>query len=621
MSEQSGLPLIAIITPFIFTFIVGLIKDRYIKVKKVAVVIGCLISLSTCFMMIKDVFINGDILTYNMGGFTRVNGESIGISLYVDSLSLLLGIIITCAALISAIYSLKYMEKDNGLSKYYMLFLLLVGSMIGFVFTGDLFNMYVMLEIMTISAIALTAFRNDKWKALESSFKYTIIGGLGSSFILIGTVLLYMETHTLNIRDIANRLMEGSNNFSAVTILSFSFLIVGYAVKAFMVPCHTWPPDAHMSAPSSISMILSGIMSKTGIYAVIRILFIVFSLTGNKGAAYFIVWWGVITMVVGVSMALIQSDFKRLLAFHSVSQIGYIVVGIGIGLLSIEGVSNEGLSGGIFHMINHASFKCLLFLCAGAILYKTGTTNLDEVSGAGREMPFTMIMFLIGALSISGIPPFNGFSSKWILYTSSYSANMPFVTIFCLVVSVMTLASFMKVFHTVFLGRTSENIRGKGDIPFSMKLPLFILSIICVALGLFSNTVVKEVVSKVVSSIKGLEIDLIYDSPYSSKSFLLLLLILIVAIILFMKLKIVKGEKSSNVIDSKYETFYCGESENYENKLGAHDIFWGMKYEFRIYFEKIKSYHSGSVNDYVLWVIGSLSLVIIISLFILKGGV
>ena len=412
--SNSSFPLIAVLIPFFTAFIIGFIRDKYLVLKKVLVILVTVASLVFVVLLIKPIFIDNEILTYWFGNWGMIDGWVVGIGLEVDALSIFVGLIITVACLLSAIYAIKYMSKDNGLGKYYTLFLLLTASMIGFVFTGDLFNMYVMLEIMTFAAIALTAFRTEKYKSLEAGFKYLVIGSLGSSLILLGTALIYKETHTLNIAQLSFIFNRGEE-LNTTSIIALALMLTGYAVKSFMVPCHTWPPDAHMSAPSSISMLLSGVMSKTGVYGLIRLLFMVFGLSSNKALAYLIVFWGALTMIVGVSMALLQSDFKRLLAFHSVSQLGYVITGVGIGLVDYNGVSNLGLTAGLYHMLNHATFKCLLFLCAGAVLYRTGTTDLSKISGLGKKMPFTMIMFLIAAASISGLPPFNGFASKWLI--------------------------------------------------------------------------------------------------------------------------------------------------------------------------------------------------------------
>lgn len=639
-NDYSGYPLIAILTPFVLAFIIGLFKEKYIKIKKAIVVLGCIASFIITVLLIKPVFLDGKIITYWLGNWKPVDNIAIGIGMEVDALSLFVGLIITAACVLSSIYSIKYMSKDDGLGKYYTLFLLLAGSMIGFVFTGDLFNMYVMLEIMTFAAIALTAFRTQKDKALEAGFKYLVIGGLGSSLILMGTALMYAQTHTLNIAQIALELNSRGEKFTPVTILALALLLVGYAVKSFMVPCHTWPPDAHMSAPSSISMLLSGVMSKTGVYGLIRILFMIFMVSGNKALAYLVMIWGAITMVVGVSMALLQTDFKRLLAFHSVSQLGYVITGIGVGLTAADGIANLGLMGGLYHMVNHASFKCLLFLCAGAVLYRVGTTDLNKVSGLGKKMPFTAVMFFIGAAAISGIPPFNGFASKWILYQSTSETQIPIITIVELIVSVLTLASFIKVGHSVFFGAEREELKEVKEVPFTMKLPMGILALICFVFGICSNYVIKGILVPIVDAIRNVpkyidnmllgdlsilhlenytksDLEFAFRGEYNPESFLILFFIGVIAIIVAMTLGIhkigkcrVESSSLEGAMDTKYEVFTGGEKEEF-SKVGPHDLFWGMKHDFKGYFNRLSNAHSGVVNDYALWVVVTMAVIII----------
>lgn len=639
--DKSTFPLIAILLPFLMAFIIGFIKEKYITVKRILVVLTTIVSLIYILILIPDVFMHQKILTYWFGNWIPKDGWAVGIGLEIDALSLFVGLIISIACVISSVYSIKYMSKDNGLGKYYTLFLLLTGSMIGFVFTGDLFNMYVMLEIMTFSAIALTAFRTEKDKALEAGFKYLVIGGLGSTFILLGTALIYAEAHTLNIAQIALIFNSENTKSSPTMILALAFMLVGYAVKSFMVPCHTWPPDAHMSAPSSISMLLSGVMSKTGVYGLIRILFMIFGLSGNKSIAYLIIIWGVITMVVGVSMALLQSDFKRLLAFHSVSQLGYVVTAIGVGLISTGSIANLGLAGGLYHMINHATFKCLLFLCAGAILYRTGTTDLNKMSGLSKKMPFTTIVFIIAAAAISGIPPFNGFASKWLIYQATYECGLPFVAVIAIVVSSMTLASFIKVIHSAFFGPERKEVSDIKDVPLSMKIPMGILAAMCLIFGLFTKIIMNKVLVPVIGSIRSLPsyIDNMIsqvgssstlinfkiepfgyymDGVYRPEVFLALFFVIAIGIIIATQI-INKGigfkKNSINVpnnrtLDTKYEVFTGGEKDELA-KVGPHDLFWGLKFTFKGYFSRLSNAHSGIVNDYALWVVVTLAVVLI----------
>lgn len=635
----NNLPLIAIITPIAIAFVIGLFKNKYMKLKKIFVIVALLVSVIAVILMIKPVMFNNDTITVWLGNWKPLAGKAFGIALEVDALGIFMALIISIACLLSAIYSLKYMSKDNGLDKYYALFLLLSGSMLGFVFTGDLFNMYVMLEIMTFAAISLTAFRNYKDKSLEAAFKYIVTGSLGSSLILLGTVLLYTETKTLNLAEIID-ILRNTSEMSSITILAFSSMMVGYAVKAFMVPCHTWPTDAHMAAPSSISMILSGVMSKTGIYAVIRILFGIFALNDNKYVGYLIIVWGIATMIVGVTMALLQHDFKRLLAFHSVSQIGYIVSAFGVAIICTGKIQDLAMAGALYHMINHAVFKGLLFLCAGAVLYTTGTTDLNSISGLGKKMPFTMTMFLFGAAAISGIPPFNGFASKWIIYESASQGRVEIVTVVAVVVSAMTLASFIKVGHSVFFG--PENIGGGQikEVPFSMKVPMSVLSIGTLALGLFPRVMMKYILSPVISCILNIDsyinaalnigtsesIDTIIkiSGIYSPGNFFILFIVVLLAIFIFilfnMKYSIDEDKDLSEAYinrgSRKFDVFIGGENEE-ATKVNSSDLFWPMKHELKGYFKFIENAHNGSVNTYSLWIVTMLIVVTILSFIFL----
>lgn len=624
---ESSLPIIPILILFIAAFITAFINDKYIKIKKFLAVSSTFLALIPLVGLVKLVFIEDKIVTYWLGSWGKSNGATIGIGMEVDALGLIVAIIVGIAVFLSSVYSLKYLKKDNGVGKYYILFLILSGSMLGFVLTGDIFNMYVMIEIMTFAAISLTAFRNNIYKSIEAGFKYIVTGSLGSALILLGTVLIYFNVQTLNLAEIAMKLPNVMGNLS--TKLALASLLVGYGVKAFLVPCHTWPPDAHMSAPSSISMLLSGIMSKTGVYAIIRITYLMFGLTAHKGLANLLIVWGTITMVIGVSMALMQKDFKRLLAFHSVSQIGYIIVEIGIGAFSN---GEMGLIGGLYHMINHATFKSLLFLVAGACLYKLGTTSLDELGGIGKKMPFTTVCFLVGSASISGIPPFNGFVSKWLIYEGTYKAGYSLVSIIALIVSVMTLASFIKVAATAFFGKESENVRGldkKSDIPFTMKLPMAVLSIICLVLGMIPSVIIKNVLEPVAKAImnssryitsmlgetmylKDVKINFSYKSIgyYSPVSISIVLATIIVALILLSWKKTFKKN-----IQSEEYVFLGGEAIEYSN-MKAGDIFYGFKHSLKPYFNKITELHSGSVNDYAFWVIVCYLILMLLCLFI-----
>ncbi|MFA9397803.1 MAG: proton-conducting transporter membrane subunit [Clostridiaceae bacterium] len=625
-SYFSNLPVIAIMAPFLGAFISAIIGNRkkLINLVRAISLVTTFTSVFAIFSLIKPVMMDHKIVSYWMGNWAPENNWAIGIGLEVDAFSLFVAIIISFACFLSVIYSFRYMERDNGLDKYYVLFQLLSGSMIGFVLTGDLFNMYVMLEIMTFAAISLTAFRNHIYKSVEAGFKYLVIGSLGSSLILLGTVLLYSQLHTLNMAQMA-ALLHG--NYTVVSTFALALMLTGYAVKAFLVPCHTWPPDAHMAAPSSISMILSGIMSKTGIYGMVRITYMIYQGAGNNNLEFLLIFWGSITMLVGISMAVIQTDFKRLLAFSSVSQLGYIITAFGVGLASNTEVAVLGTMGGLFHMLNHATFKPLLFLCAGAVLHQAGTTDLNKLGGLAKKMPQTTALFIIGTLAISGIPPFNGFVSKWLIYQATYEAGYAPVTVIALLTSVLTLASLVKVIHSVFFGQLNEEHKDVKEAPLSMRIPMIVLAIIALVVGIIPNVISKYLIEPAAYAVYNIGdyLDVMFTKGYASEMFkevvpipkmdyilagywdpiswLVLFVILLIGLIIFFAFGY-KPKKSAPVdlLDTKYESFTGGEKQDYSH-LGGNDMFWGMKQDFGKYFNFLKTAHSGVVNDYVLWVV------------------
>jgi multicomponent Na+:H+ antiporter subunit D len=365
------------------------------------------------------------------------------------------------------------MEKYTDKWKFYTLFMLMLAGMNGVIITGDLFNLFVFLEIASISSYALVAFGTEK-EELEASFKYAIMGSVASSFILLGIALLYSYTSTLNMADISLVLASKQNRFLLNFILVL--FLMGFGLKSALVPFHAWLPDAHPSAPASISAMLSGVLIKVlGIYAFIRLIFNIIGISNILISL--LIFLGALSMLVGVILALSQWDFKRLLAYHSISQIGYVILGIGLG-------TPLGILGGLFHLFNHSVFKSLLFLNSGAVVYELGTRNLQEMGGLRNKMPITANTNLIASMSIAGIPPFNGFFSKLVIILACIQAKH-FGYAFCAIVaSILTLASFMKVQKYAFFGKLNEKWQKIKEVPLAMCLSMLILAFICILGGL-----------------------------------------------------------------------------------------------------------------------------------------
>ena len=352
-------------------------------------------------------------MTYAMGGWGLLNDLPIGIFLVLDGFSILMLGIINIIGFIALFYSLSYISKYTAESNYYALFCLIIAGMNGVVLSGDLFNLFVFLEVSVISSYALVAFGVGKTE-LEASFKYQVLGGLASMLILLAIGLIYWKTKTLNIADVRNVMSGGFSRpyYIFVQVL----LLTGFGLKAAIIPFHAWLPDAHSSAPSPISAMLSGVLIKAvGIYVLIRLFFNMFEFTHE--IAVVITVLGTISMVIGSLVALVQWDVKRLLAYSSISQMGYIVMAFGMGMILLIKGDNEpaailAIGGGIYHMINHSVFKGLLFLNAGALEYRLDTRDLKQMGGLSKAMPVTSSTSLMASMSISGLPPFNGFFSN-----------------------------------------------------------------------------------------------------------------------------------------------------------------------------------------------------------------
>ena len=647
-------PILAIMTYFLGAFLIVIFgKNR--TVRNAVGFLATAVPLCLLITLVKPVMMGGDIIAYWMGGRVPAGGYAIGIALEVDALSLFFGLLVATAVFAAMLYSFSYMSHDDNEPQYYTLFLMLCGGVMGLVLSGDLFNMFIMVEILTFAAVALTAFRNSVFGALEAAFKYLVVGSIGSSCILAGTIMLYAQAHTLNFAQLSAMI---PGNLNLATTVAYALLFIGFCTKAFLVPFHPLAADAHGAAPAPVSVLISGVLTKSGLYGIIRLTYILFR-TMNLGTVQFwLVFLGSVSMFVCVTMALAQHDFKRLLAFHSISQIGYVLTAAGLA-------TALGVSAGLYHAMNHTLFKGLLFLCAGAVLHETGTTDLDKLGGLSKKMPHTTVLFLVGAFSISGIPPFNGFASKWLIYQAAYqkgveSGNIGFllVTICCLVTSTLTLASFVKVTQSVFFGQLPKEYENVREVSFGMRLAMGLLALLCIVTGLFPGLVTTFLTEPAARAVFGANhyinammgagyaesfglADMLPVSFYSAGvwspiSWLCLLMIMLLAVAIVAvsskydqvsalaktaaaaEAAAAAGPRygSGSPAEGKYELFFGGEESVY-SQVGGDDMFWGFKHNWRHYFSFMHNLHSGIVNDYALWAVIALALAMLYAMIIL----
>jgi len=410
----------------------------------------------------------GDIMVHKFGGWP----PPLGINLAVDGLSSLMALMITGVGSLIAIYSISNIKHHTRVDLYYALLLLITTGMMGVVLTGDIFNLYVFLEITCISAYALVAFER-RWESIEASIKYLIIGSLGTTFLLLGIALTYGVVGSLNIADVAGKFtaMSAAGPMPIIMVLIPILFVAGFLVKAAIVPFHAWLADAHPAAPSPISALLSGVVVMIGVYGILRV---VYFMLGPLAIGPILVTLALVSMVVGVLMAFGQREFKRMLAYHTISQVGYVLLGVGLGTVI-------GIQAGLFHMLNISIIQALNFMCAGAVFYCAKSRNFGELGGLGKSMPVTATCFLVGSFSIAGMPLFNGYASKLAIYEAS--AGSPILVTIAFIVSTLTLVFFLRVFRLVFLGKRPMYLHDVKEAPRLALLPMCVLAAVCIVLG------------------------------------------------------------------------------------------------------------------------------------------
>lgn len=409
----------------------------------------------------------------------------LGINMVLDGLSELLLLTISTVSFAAMLFSIRYMERYTAKSKYLSLFLLMVAGMNGVVLSGDIFNLFVFLEIASIASYALVGFGCEH-EELEASFKYMVLGSVASLFVLFAVAMIYGNTGTLNMVYISEYI--ASHKLNTGLMFALGLFITGFGLKAALVPFHAWLPDAHPSAPAPISAMLSGVLIKAlGVYALIRVVFNLYGVSEVLG--WVLIALGAVSMIIGVFLAVGQWDFKRLLAYHSISQMGYVVLGIGIGALILARGGNRAwaalaILGGLFHLINHAVFKSLLFLTSGSVEMSTGTRQLKQLGGLAQKMPLTRAACTIASAAIAGVPPFNGFWSKLLIVIAAVQGGFYWLAAATVLVSLVTLISFLKVQRYIFLGDLPAELETVKDNTGWMGLSMASLACLCVLMGL-----------------------------------------------------------------------------------------------------------------------------------------
>lgn len=446
---------------------------------------------SDALAVLTGVALAGLSLALVLGGLEPAFAAN-GVQLQADGLSRLFVLVINTIGLACLIYATDYLDHLGGRAKFYGLFLILLLGLNGVVLVHDLFSLYVYLEVASIASYMLVAF-TLQFDGIESALKYLLLSVVGTAMVLIALALVYTTLGTLEFSAVKAALAQGE--LKRLFLLTGALFLAGFGLKAAIMPFHAWLPDAHPSAPAPVSAVLSGVVIKVaGVYSLIRIFLYLYPRTAQIQSVMVIL--GVVSMAFGAIIAYFQDDIKRMLAYSSISQIGYIMIGLGIG-------HPLAIAGALFHILNHAQFKSLLFLNSGAIQYRTGTRNMTEMGGLESRMPITSTTSVFGTLSIAGIPPFNGFFSKLFIILGAVKAGYYTVATLAAAFSIFTLGYFLVIQRKVFFGKLNLKWQNIKEAPAAMSVSVVLLAAACLLTGIFFSPVMSWVIEPAAFVLRG----------------------------------------------------------------------------------------------------------------------
>jgi len=490
------------------------------------------------------------------------------VNFVIDSLSAFFILVISIVGFLGIFYSIGYMKpylnQNKNINSHCFFLMMLILSMILVVTVQNSLLFLIVWEMMSLSSLFLVMFEHDKKEVINSGIKYMVYMHISVIFIISAFAILNIHSNSYNFSDFSQTLNQNSHLANIVFLLAF----IGFGTKAGFLPFHNWLPDAHPAAPSHVSGIMSGVMIKMGIYGILRIISLINIPT--KFIAYLVLSIAIVSALWGVLYAISQHDIKRLLAYHSLENIGIIGLGIGIGLIGMVYnnpiVSVLGFSGSILHILNHSIFKSLLFFCAGGLYHKTHTRNVEELGGLIKKMPYSAVLFIIGSIAICGLPLFNGFISEFLIYASMIMGlNAPNIFVFmALIISLAALAligtmailCFTKVVGIVFLGnpRSEKAKNVQNDVSNVMILPMSILAFLCLIIGIFPQYAITTVLAPVYNICKNNISEELFNTMINLLIMIgFLFFIFFVIFIIIYILKFIINKKSD-----KHQTWGCG---------------------------------------------------------------
>ncbi|MFM1816199.1 MAG: hypothetical protein RLZ98_2894 [Pseudomonadota bacterium] len=428
-------------------------------------------------------------MSYFFGGWTPAAYKDaihpIGIEYRVDILSAFIAVLVATVAAAMMPFarrSVAFEIEGDKQPWFYTMYLTCFAGLLGISLTGDAFNVFVFLEISSLATYALIATGRDR-RALVSAYQYLILGTIGATLYVIGVGLLYVTTGSLNLLDISNRLELASADYYRPVIAALAFMLVGISLKLALFPLHGWLPNAYAYAPSFASAFLAATATKVAVYLLLRMIFSVFDISvdiENLNIREVIVVLSIAAMFIASILAVFESNLKRMLAFSSLAQIGYITLGIAIA-------NTSGLTGSIVHLFNHALMKGALFLALGAVFYRVGTVRLENLGGIGRQMPVTFAVFMIAGLALIGVPGTAGFISKWYLAVGAFEAGWWPVAFLIVASSLIAVVYVGRVIEAVYFQPASEAVSKASDPPPMMMISMLILGLAVIVFGIYTE--------------------------------------------------------------------------------------------------------------------------------------
>ena len=434
-------------------------------------------SFGVAIALVVQVTAHGTI-SYWLGGWE----PPWGIEYRIDILGSYVLLIITAMASLVMLFAKESVRKEipkERIAYFYAALMLAFAGLAGIVATGDAFNVFVFLEISSLASYALISMGKDR-RALNAAFTYLVMGTIGATFILIGIGSLYMMTGTLNMADLAARLPEVAD--TRTVRAGFAFLTVGIGLKLALFPLHLWLPNAYAYAPSVVSAFLAATATKVAVYLLIRVILSVFGLDFSlymMPLDTLLMTLGLIGILSASLVAVYQRDIKRMFAYSSVAQVGYMVLGISLA-------TSTGMTAAVLHLFNHALMKGALFIGLGCVAYRIGSTNLKDFAGLGKKMPWTMAAIVVGGLSLIGVPSTAGFISKWYLVLASLELNLWPVAFLILVGSILAVIYVWKLVEAAYFGKPDPYLYIQ-EAPASMLIPLWILVIANIYFGIHTD--------------------------------------------------------------------------------------------------------------------------------------